>query len=98
MTGAMNVMMTERKVRKINNLIYKLYKSYWQDNQDVYAEIQSINYSVVDSALETLELEIAWGNNTQDHHYRCTVFVHDYLKSARDIAIYIMAMIDSKEI
>lgn len=88
-------MMTKRKVRKINKLIYKLYKSYWQDNQDVYAEIQSINYSMVE---DTLELEIAWGNNTKDHHYCCTVFAHDYLKSARDIAMYIMAMIDSKEI
>lgn len=91
-------MMTKRKIKKINKLIYKLYKSYWQDSQDVYAEIQSVNYSMVDCTLETLELEIAWGNNTQDRHYNCTIFIHNYLKSTRDIAIYAMAMIDSKEI
>ena len=86
--------MNARKARKANKIANKLWLSQFinKDNEKIYVAIEEVAFDLDE---DMVRVRFRWGNMQNSGNYE--LYVPEYVKSARDLALFILGYIEAND-
>lgn len=86
--------MTVSVVRKASNLAHKMWLSQFvkKDSDSIYVAIEEVAFDLDE---DMVRVRFRWGNMQKSGNYE--LYVPDYVKSARDLALFILGYIEAND-